>query len=238
MGDVSSTRNYLIGSKGSGQLADPDQYLGLLDDALVVTHDGGGGGGGTPPLTDTATATVETVPVSHVGDAAHDPAIWPHPTDPAKSLVIGNDKEGALDVYDLDLGSWCSGSPRASSATWTFGPGAVGTQTRDLVAVWRAGLRLYSVNPTTRQLTNVTDGWAAASLFPQAERDCACIESRAEGPRRSSSHETEQWRSNVLDGRMAIRWWTPPRVARGHSDPKRRAALPTTSAALSSRRRT
>src|SRR5262245_48304552 len=48
-----------------------------------------------------AQATVETTPVTHTGDAADDPAIWRHPTDPSLSLVIGNDKGGALDVYDL-----------------------------------------------------------------------------------------------------------------------------------------
>ena len=35
IGSVSSTKPYLIGSKGAGNLADPDQYLGLLDDAFV-----------------------------------------------------------------------------------------------------------------------------------------------------------------------------------------------------------
>ena len=48
------------------------------------------------------TATVETDPVPSSGDAADDPAIWLHPTDPALSTVIGTDKEGGLAVYDLD----------------------------------------------------------------------------------------------------------------------------------------
>lgn len=47
-------------------------------------------------------ATVETTPVRHPGDAADDPAIWIHPTDPARSLVLGDDKEGGLCVYGLD----------------------------------------------------------------------------------------------------------------------------------------
>ena len=46
-------------------------------------------------------ATVETQPVASSNDAADDPAIWIHPTDPAKSLVIGTDKKRGLDVYDL-----------------------------------------------------------------------------------------------------------------------------------------
>jgi 3-phytase len=48
------------------------------------------------------TATVETVPVSHDLDAADDIAIWIHPTDPSLSTIIGTDKKGALEVYDLD----------------------------------------------------------------------------------------------------------------------------------------
>jgi 3-phytase len=47
------------------------------------------------------TATVETDPVPSDGDAADDPAIWLHPTDPSSSTVIGTDKEGGLAVYDL-----------------------------------------------------------------------------------------------------------------------------------------
>ena len=49
-------------------------------------------------------AVVETEPVPHDGDAADDPAIWVHPTEPERSLIIGTDKQGGggLAVYDLD----------------------------------------------------------------------------------------------------------------------------------------
>ncbi|MCW2700721.1 MAG: phytase [Blastococcus sp.] len=43
----------------------------------------------------------ETTPVAHTGDAADDPAIWVHPAQPSASLIIGNDKKGALETYDL-----------------------------------------------------------------------------------------------------------------------------------------
>ena len=46
-------------------------------------------------------ATVETEPVPSGGDAADDPAIWVHPSDPAESTIIGTDKQGGLVVYDL-----------------------------------------------------------------------------------------------------------------------------------------
>jgi len=49
------------------------------------------------------TASVETDPVPTGGDAADDPCIWIHPTDPSKSTIIGTDKTGGnLLVYDLD----------------------------------------------------------------------------------------------------------------------------------------
>ncbi|MBI3858160.1 MAG: phytase [Planctomycetes bacterium] len=50
----------------------------------------------------TVEATVETAPVRHSGDAADDPAIWVHPSDPSKSLILGDDKGGGLCVYGLD----------------------------------------------------------------------------------------------------------------------------------------
>src|SRR5215204_4006838 len=46
-------------------------------------------------------ATVETEPVRSGGDAADDPAIWVHPSNPAESTIIGTDKQGGLVVYDL-----------------------------------------------------------------------------------------------------------------------------------------
>jgi 3-phytase len=49
----------------------------------------------------TVHATVETEPVASSGDAADDPAIWIHPSEPRLSLIIGTNKQGALDVYDL-----------------------------------------------------------------------------------------------------------------------------------------
>ena len=47
-------------------------------------------------------ARVETEPVPSSGDAADDPAIWIHPDDPSKSLVLGTDKKGGLNVFDVD----------------------------------------------------------------------------------------------------------------------------------------
>ena len=43
----------------------------------------------------------QTDPVATTEDAADDPAVWVHPTDPARSLVIGTNKKAGLVVYEL-----------------------------------------------------------------------------------------------------------------------------------------
>ncbi|MCW4463335.1 phytase [Sphingomonas sp. BT-65] len=57
----------------------------------------------------TLTTVRETAPVLSPGDAADDPAVWRNPADPARSLIVGTDKEWGLNVYDL------SGALRASA---------------------------------------------------------------------------------------------------------------------------
>src|SRR5262249_18029341 len=47
-------------------------------------------------------AFVETEAVPSDGDAADDPAIWVHPGDPTRSLILGTDKKGGLNVFDLE----------------------------------------------------------------------------------------------------------------------------------------
>jgi len=49
------------------------------------------------------TASIETEPTPRGknDDSADDPAIWIHPTNPDKSVIIGTDKKGGLATYDL-----------------------------------------------------------------------------------------------------------------------------------------
>ena len=108
------------------------------------------------PLGD-ATPVVETDPVLNSGDAADDPAIWRDPQDPARSVVIGNDKLGALEVYDL------TGNRLQRLADGRYGNvdtrvGFVtGTGVVDLVVAQRGGVRVHAIDPVTRTLTNITD---------------------------------------------------------------------------------
>lgn len=54
-----------------------------------------------PPNAAIVYATLETDPVASGDDAADDPAIWVHPDDASRSLVLGTDKQAGLEVYDL-----------------------------------------------------------------------------------------------------------------------------------------
>lgn len=45
---------------------------------------------------------VQTLSVPHAGDAADDPAIWQNVNNPSQSRILGTDKQGGLQVYDLE----------------------------------------------------------------------------------------------------------------------------------------
>jgi 3-phytase len=77
-------------------------WLLVLTVSLTTTliADAGRGPGDSPLATPKAVVETEAVPSK--GDAADDPAIWVHPTRPEKSLVLGTDKKGGLNVFNLD----------------------------------------------------------------------------------------------------------------------------------------
>jgi 3-phytase len=105
-------------------------------------------------------ATVETEPVASSRDAADDPAIWIHPTDPAKSLVIGTDKKRGLDVYDLS-GKRVQSLPDGRMNNVDLRPGFQldGNEVAIVAATNRTdqSLALYAADANGR-LRNVTDG--------------------------------------------------------------------------------
>ena len=117
-------------------------------------------------------SVVETVPVAHSGDAADDPAIWVNPNDPSRSLIIGNDKRGALESYDR------SGDriQRIAAGSGSFGNVDV---RGDYVAVSHNGIVVYEVRPSTLQLTLATDG--AGNISGSGEGLCL-YDPGADGP--------------------------------------------------------
>ena len=103
-------------------------------------------------------ATVETTPVLNPPDSADDSAIWIHPTNPSLSTIIGTDKKGSLDVYDLS-GAVLQRIPILTNNVdlrYNFPLG--GESVALVTGVDRTAHKLfaYKVNPTTRLLEDVS----------------------------------------------------------------------------------
>ncbi len=125
--------------------------------------------------------TVETPPVIDLDDPpknqqpgdADDPAIYVHPTDAAKSLVIGTLKDGSLSVYDLNgkvtqtISPGEPGDVRYNNVDLVYGFKLDGQSVDLAITSDRENdtLAIFKVDPTTRKLTNVTDDKIAASIF-------------------------------------------------------------------------
>ncbi|MGH9040112.1 MAG: phytase [Acidimicrobiia bacterium] len=104
----------------------------------------------------TVTADVETEPVPGAGDA-DDTAIWVHPTDPTLSVVIGTDKLGGIEVYDLAGQRLQTIDPDSKPNNVDLRPGfPLGGATIDLIGAAGYGMRFYTIDPATRTLTNIT----------------------------------------------------------------------------------
>lgn len=95
------------------------------------------------------------------GDA-DDPAIWIHPTDPARSLVIAALKEGGMEVYNLAGEVVQSAEPagvRYNNVDLVTGF-SLGGQTTDLAVFsdrFSDNLAFYAIDRATGLLTNVSD---------------------------------------------------------------------------------
>lgn len=105
-------------------------------------------------------ATMETAPVHHGEDAADDPCIWIHPSDPALSTIIGTDKQdgGGLIVYDLQgKVIQFTGDGRMNNVDIRYNFPLGGEKIALVTAGERAQntLAIYRVNPETRHLENV-----------------------------------------------------------------------------------
>jgi 3-phytase len=107
----------------------------------------------------------ETDSVPHDGDAADDPAIWVHPTDPAKSLILGTDKAGGLIVYDMAgkqlqiANRFCM--PNNVDVLYDFDLGG-GRKVDLAVATTRGagedGVKIWVIDPGALRIRDVTAG--------------------------------------------------------------------------------
>jgi 3-phytase len=109
----------------------------------------------------TVSALVETDPVKSFGDAADDPAIWVHPTDPELSIIIGAQKKRGINVYDLSgklLQSRADGRINNIDIRYGFQLGD-----RSVAVVTGSNrstdsISVYIVDETSRTLIEVADG--------------------------------------------------------------------------------
>lgn len=113
-------------------------------------------------------AVLQTTPVPHGGDSADDPAIWIHPAEPEKSLVLGTDKNGGLIVYGMDGHplQTVSGGCRPDNVDVLYGF-PLGGKKVDLAlagcrAVGSLGLKVWRIDADTRRLSDVTAGGSIA----------------------------------------------------------------------------
>ncbi len=115
----------------------------------------------------TVTPTVETEVVDSWGDAADDPAIWVHPEDPSKSLVLGTDKKGGLHVYNLG-GESIRFFPDGRINNVDVRDGfTLDGETVALVTAsnrtW-SNISIYAIDPVTAEVSEVADGRQATGL--------------------------------------------------------------------------
>jgi 3-phytase len=140
-----------------------------------------------PAPTVTPEPRAETEPVPTPGDAADDPAVWVHPTDPEKSLILGTDKGGGLHVYDADgrpLAVVADGTrPNNVDVLYDF---ALGGKRADLaVATLRAekwrGVKVWRIDPEKRTLEDVTAGGVLRVFDGGEPYGCCTYHSRRTG---------------------------------------------------------
>lgn len=115
----------------------------------------------TPARIHVVTPSGQTDPVKTFGDAADDPAIWVHPDDPAKSVILGTQKKHGINVYDMHgtlLQSRADGRINNADVRYGFmlGRDAVdivtgSNRTNQSISIWK-------VDPVTRTLVEIADG--------------------------------------------------------------------------------
>ena len=118
----------------------------------------------------TVAAAVETAPVESDGDAAGDVAVWVDPAEPAASLVIGTDRRGAVELYDLS-GQRVQRLPRAAGTTTSVDVRSgfpLGGRTVTLVGTGGRAMSFFRLDGAARELHEV-----GAQDFPTGDEDGA-----------------------------------------------------------------
>lgn len=111
----------------------------------------------TPPVLDTG-----ELPAGARGGDADDPAIYVHPTDRSKGLVVAALKEGGLDVYNLAgqvVQSITPAGVRYNNVDVAYNV-PLGNERIDIAVAsdrFKDNLAIYRINPATGQLSEIGD---------------------------------------------------------------------------------
>lgn len=109
----------------------------------------------------TTSPSAETQPVSVYGDAADDPMIWVHPTQPELSLLMGTQKKLGIKVYDLQgnlVQTLADGRINNIDGRYNFPLG--GKYLDILVGSNRStdSINIYAIDKDSRMLFDIADG--------------------------------------------------------------------------------
>jgi 3-phytase len=157
----------------------------------------------------------QTEPVPTRGDSADDPAVWVHPTDPGRSLILGTNKQGGLHVYDLhgkQLQLAGEGT-RPNNVDVLYDVPLGGRRVDLALATLRAprslGVKLWRIDPERLRLVDVTAGGVVKVLGGAEPYGCCAYHSRRTGKpyffvnARDGRHE--QWLVEAAGERVGAR---------------------------------
>lgn len=139
-----------------------------------------------PPIV-TPEARVETTPVPGRGDAADDPAIWVHPSDPARCLLLGTDKTGGLHVYTLDgkLRQVVGEGTRPNNVDVLYDFSLGGRKSDLAIATLRTskllGVKVWRIDPDRLALEDATAGGVLRVFDGREPYGCCTYHSRKTG---------------------------------------------------------
>lgn len=174
-------------------------------------------------------ARVETEPSRTDGDSYDDPAIWLHPTDPAKSLILGTNKQGGLHVFDMDGRQLGVANPdcHPDNVDVLYGFPLDGKPVDLAVAGCRAAdrpcARVWRIDPDRRELVELT-GKDGIKVFGGKEPYGSCTYRSPKSGKfyffvNHKSGDYEQYELTAPGGRLAA-----TRSARSSSTPWPRGA--------------